>query len=1267
MSRSWTAAQQSAIEAEGCELVVSAAAGSGKTAVLVERVVRAVLDAERPVEITSILVVTFTRAAAAEMRERLARLLQERLERRPGDMRIRRQLALLPAASISTLHSFCQVLVRQHFHQLEIDPGFRLLDAEEARLRQMDTVEETLEAAYGAGRPEFLALVRGLGGRGGDFDANLRALLIGLSEQARSSRDPDAWLARLIDHYNPSAALDETVWSGFLMASVRRRLASAALHLQQAARLAEEAGHAAAGGQLRQEHAAMLDLLHHARDWRNWAEHRPSGAGDLFATLRFPRGSDEIEKKAIQAARARGRRELDLLIGGPAGRDEESLLNEIRILQPRVRELVRLAGDSRRRYDEGKREDGLLDFSDLEHQALRLLSYGPGADGKPVPTSTALQLRERYEQVLVDECQDLNDVQEALIRLLSRPGPAPPPNLFMVGDVKQCIYQFRQADPRLFAAAHAELQDLPEQAAAGGRYRLSMSGNFRSRAGVVAAVNDIFCQLLSPELGAVEYDDAARLEPRAEFPEAGEVAVELLLVRSQEEQPEKDEPQPLEEEEQSDPDPPGDLQQEEARQVGLCIRALVDPRSPAQVLDRETGRMRPCRLRDIAVLLRSSSGSEERLMEELRRLSIPVSGRGDSYLHAMEVRQVLDLLELLDNPRQDIPLAAVLRGPIGGFSEEELLLFRRRGGEGPFHQAILSLAEQESGEDEAGLLRLRRFLNRLDEWRSFARSQPVSRLLQRLLSDTGFDLWCLALPSGRQRMANLEGLLQRARQFDEFSRHGIGRFLRFIRDLQERDQGLRIATPLPEGADMVRVMTIHGSKGLEFPVVILAGLGRRFPLPRATDLDADLGPALAFYDSSAHARWPSAASAAAAESMRLRSLGEEARLLYVAMTRARERLILTGHVRDLEADTGRWAAAAEASGELGRAALLGARGPLDWLIPAAARLPGSGAVRRLLGLDAAPVQTGWGDGSRWLLRESYQPAATAPPAQDFSLERIASAQPLDLPGDPHLEDSLSRLCRWLYPARLIAGRYGKWSVSELKRSFDPELARQPLPAWVRGGDPKLPGIAAGSGAAGAGALDRGRLVHRFLQHLDLASAGGQSDLKKQLDALEERGIMPPGRLGSADLARLARFFDTPLGRRIRMAGSRAHREVMFTLALPAEEVLPEASAGDGFLIVQGIIDLLIEDDDGLTLVDYKTDRLSGRRGSELAPRYAAQMACYARAAEDAWARPVRELLLVFLDSGEVVPVDSTRFRWMALHPDQAPWAAEMPAHPAYPE
>ncbi|MDK2784960.1 MAG: ATP-dependent helicase/nuclease subunit, partial [Bacillota bacterium] len=916
----WTKEQQAAILAPPGNILVTAAAGAGKTAVLVERVVRRVLDPARPVDIDRLLVVTFTDAAAAEMRQRIGAALEAALGAAPGNAHLERQLALLGRASIFTLHSFCLKVVRRYFYELGLDPSFRVMDETEAALLAQEVLEELWEEKYAQeAEGAFTYLLDCYSSAVSDDD--LKELVLKLHDFSRSQPWPEVWLKQAGQAFtlSPGTELKTTPWGGKLQQHARRKLEQAAHCLERAACLA-----AMPGGPdrylpvLEAEREALKEMALRAQEG-SWEELRQSLA---FSFTRLPpvRKNEEVDP-AIKDQVTRLRDEAKKIVADLAtdvfGRPEKELLAELTHLAPAVHALTELALAFSRRFEEVKRARGRLDFADLEHYALRLLLAPDARPGFLKPSRLAEEMAEEYAEVLVDEYQDINPVQDAILSLISRQD-TPQPRLFLVGDVKQSIYRFRLAEPRLFLSKYAAYAPRP----GGGGRRISLRENFRSRAEVIGAVNFLFRQLFTPEVGGLAYDAEAELTPGAPYPEppagvkgaGGPVEVHLI---------ERQVPLPDREEEAQDDPAALDLSalEREALLIGRRIQAIVrgTPERPGPefcVWDKSAQSYRPVTYRDIVILLRTVQGRAETMLEVLRRLEVPAyADLGTGYFNAPEVATMLSLLEVIDNPYQDIPLAAVLRSPLVGLSPEELAEVRLLAPEGPFAEAVQKAAA--GAVSSSCQKKLAAFFERLEEWRTAARRGTVSDLIWRIYRETGYLAYVGGMPAGAQRQANLRVLYDRARQFESYGRPGLFRFLRFLKRLQAQEGDLGTARALGENENVVRIMSIHKSKGLEFPVVFVADLGKKFnfdDLKGDILLHRDLGLGPLVVDLHLRLKYPSLAHRAIQVAGREEVLAEELRIFYVALTRARERLILVGSVPNLNGQCERWARTAGVKG-----------------------------------------------------------------------------------------------------------------------------------------------------------------------------------------------------------------------------------------------------------------------------------------------------------------------------------------------------------------
>ena len=1268
----WTEEQWQAITRRGNHLLVAAAAGSGKTSVLVERIIRRVLDTENPVGVDQLLVVTFTNAAAAEMRHRIGEALRKALQESPQSAHLRRQLALLQRAAITTLHSFCLGILRQYYYLIDLDPDFRIADQMEAELLRQDTLEELMESWYEQDFA-FQALADRM--LDGQDDQALVGLLLRLYEFSRSHPDPDQWLteAAAMFELEGRRGLDGLPWTRSILRSLELELGGLEGKLRRAIALAGSAEGPAGYLPLLEAEADALQRARHACR-EGWQAAEGAVSDIPFAKLPPVKGADPDVKAQVQDLRNGVKKAITEMREQYFSMTAEQYLADLQRLAADMQTLARLVSQFAGQFFQAKQARSLVDFGDLEHLALQILSERDDA-GRIRPSAVAAQLREQFAEVLVDEYQDINLVQETILQMVSRDretnGTA---NRFMVGDVKQSIYRFRLAEPKLFLEKYLAYQKVGELAETNGAaeaaresgaageaevagearsagegeadrdegWRIDLAANFRSRRQVVDAVNFLFRQIMSPGVGEIDYDRSAELVNRASYPEVAEerLHAELHLIDRSEtadvqtaaggadggEEETASESIPTAAEEAS-------AAQLEARLIASRIRRWMEPgegEEPLLVYDKKAAGLRPVSYRDIVILLRATSGWGEIMQEELHKAGIPVHAEQTSgYFAATEVEIMLSLLRVIDNPQQDIPLAGVLRSPLVGLSEEHLAQIRMQYPAGAFHQAVLQYVQDQPAAKQWER-RLRQFFRRLDDWRTQARRGALSELIMRLYQDTGYFDYVAALENGQQRQANLQALYDRAKQYEAGSYRGLFRFLRFVDRLQEAGNDLGEARTVGENEDVVRLMTIHKSKGLEFPVVFVAGMGKQFntmDIKSSFLLHKDLGFGPMAVDTDKQVRYPSLAALGIRQQLHRDLLAEEMRVLYVALTRAREKLILLGSVKDLAKSVSDWGLQGDGD-RLADAELIRAKGYLDWVGRAILRHPQASSLR------AFPKTRGAGeevrvrtvpDESNWSFH-FYQAeelrAQTEPSADEVrTWEKLARREVVaDRPVDEAARALIEKRLGWQNPNLLASRIPAKWSVSELKRRAGTGTGTSEkgytLPAITD--KPKF--LTADKGKRLSGA-EKGTLTHLVIQQLDLSRQLDETDIAEQVASLAARRFLTEEQLQAIDQRQIARFFASPLGRRM-IEGKRVYRELPFTLAIPAYEVEPvlgEETAER--VIVQGVIDCLVEEQDGrLLLIDFKTDWIaaepSPRVIEEIAGRYREQIRLYARAVRE---------------------------------------------------
>ncbi|MCG8403524.1 MAG: helicase-exonuclease AddAB subunit AddA [Firmicutes bacterium] len=1241
----WTDEQREAIEKRDKRMLVAAAAGSGKTAVLVERIIRRISDPGDPVDVDRLLVVTFTNGAAAEMRERIGAAVAAALDRQPGATHLSRQPALLQRAGISTIHSFCLDVIRQYYYRLELDPVFRVMDETEAALLQSDVLEEALEHRYAAGDAGFLQLVDCYGGS--KDDGGVQELVLEAHKLSRSTPDPDAWLRGLPGAFDvpAGAAVDHLPWFGILATSFRNQIAAARGLAELAVGLSRRPGGPAPYLGALENDLTLLDELAGACD-ADWQELYIRCKELAFSRLARC-SKEEADEKLVQAVKKMRdymKNKLKGLQKRYFHRPPAELVKDLRGLAPVAETLAGLTLDFAAGYRRAKLERGVVDFSDLEHYALEILSGGAGEDGAFRPSQAALELRGRYVEVLVDEYQDINAVQETILNMLAGdPEGEGGPGLFMVGDVKQSIYRFRLAEPGLFLAKYNLFAGAGPEA---GRL-VDLARNFRSRSGVVEAVNHLFSLIMTPAVGEMEYDARAALVYGADFPplpDDGGDAVELYLVDRTPAQEAADIEEAAsadgEEETVEGPAETGedlDAMQVEARTVARRIIELVESGHP--VFHRDGG-YRRVKYRDMVVLMRATAGRANTFVEEFGKLGVPAHAQlTTGYFEAVEVETMLALLKIIDNPRQDVSLAAALRSPAAGFSSDELAAIRLGCGGGTFYDAVVGASRAGTGELSG---RLADFLRTLDRWRTLARQGDLPGLIWTLYRETGYYDFVGGLPGGSQRQANLRALYHRARQFESTVYRGLFRFLRFIERLRDGEGDMGAARALGENENVVRVMSIHKSKGLEFPVVFVAGLGKRFNitgLNRNVLLHRDLGLGPQLVDPVKRVTHPTVAKLAVREKLRAEELAEEMRLLYVAMTRAKEKLILVGSVAGLKTAATRWCGALDTAGpRLPVWMTAQAVTCLDWIGPTLAGHPGGAPLRRLAGLEEKLPVSGREHGSRWLVRvldgKGLEKEA-APEARDTYRELVRHFKPVPLIG-PRVDQVTARL-NWSYPHRGLQGLAARATVTDLKEAGGAAGVEHRRPGLVEYAAVKPAFVQRREGLDAAG---RGQALHLVMQLLDLEGDLSALGVKAQMAAMAEREQLAPEQVRCVIPEAVAGFFSSPLGRRV-LAGRRVFREQPFTLALPVKTLYPDTESGAASgetVLVQGIIDCLVEEEAGLLVVDYKTDRYTPDTMVQLAERYRHQLQLYSRAVKMIAGRPVTAMYLYLFHKGDIVSV-----------------------------
>lgn len=1201
----WTNEQQAAIDSRGQTLLLSAAAGSGKTAVLVERIIRRLLDKEYPIDITELLVVTFTKAAAAEMRDRIGTALMKALSE-TKDPRVERQLALLPSAQISTLHAFCQHVIRKYFYTIDLDPAFSIAGEEELNLLRRQVLEDVFLSYYEDDeKASILYPLADMFGsdRGDDI---LMDTVSRMYTYARSLAWPEHWLKEAARAYDvaPDAVIDDMVWAGPIKDAVRRILEEdARLYDGVLYHLRQREAFAPACDTFVAEQAALRQAAQ-ARSWNDLSRFVRAIDFPRLKSLRKLSDDDKAVWERCKKVRDDVKKDvIKTLQSVYFSATPEEWLDGMRAMKPVMDGLVTLTLDFAKAYGAAKKEKGWIDFSDLEHFCLQILLAPDASPEHPVPSAAAEELRSQYEEVFIDEYQDTNGVQELITRLVSGED-----NRFMVGDIKQSIYRFRLADPTLFLEKYQSFSR-DEKAV---QHCIDLGRNFRSVPVVLDAVNAVFSRAMTAEAAGMDYGEREKLYAGRQAPDderwiGGPVEVDIVPTPSDEED-----------------DDGSTAFEKECRFIAGRIGELL---ASGRMAARKDGTLEPLSYRHIVVLLRSMAGKADVLIQALQEGGIPsYAEQSGGYFAAVEVQVMLALLRCIDNPEQDLAMAAVLRSPLVGL-DETALAGVRLAGDGTLWQNLPAfVASLPDGVDEKE--DLQQFMAAFDSWRTYSRRHGVAELLQRLYDDTAYVDFVGAMPGGDVRQANLKALYDRARQYEEAGFRGLFRYLQLMDKMKEDGLDLAPAKVVSEKEDVVRIMSIHKSKGLEFPVVFVADMGKAFNRRDTQDqilFHNRLGIGLKQYDPEWRISYPTLIWSGIAAQLRWEGTAEEERILYVAMTRARDQLILTGHSSHIDRDWQRWTS---------RLNPAQAKSYFDWVMPAA--LAPFGAK---VDADYARPGAAWQD-AIWQVRIARAvPAGTVEEGAYDGEPRLEALRRGDLTGTPvpsWLDEQLS----WQYAYPQAVRTAAKFSVSEVKRRYQelhsdelqdeaalsvPAAAVIPTAPGEDDAFAALPPWLAGEEAAVSGA-QRGTALHKALQYITPAADQTTATLRREIDAFVRQGLLSREEAKLVYVPVLAAFCQSDIGRR--MAESpELHREYPFTVLLAGGDPLPETETGEQILI-QGVIDCLFREDDAWILVDYKSDRLE--TADAFRSRYAVQLALYKRAVEQITHRPVEETYIYSL-------------------------------------
>ncbi|BBU35254.1 helicase-exonuclease AddAB subunit AddA [Veillonella nakazawae] len=1293
MGVKWTPEQESAIIApkdsslDNQTLLVAAAAGSGKTAVLVERIITRLKDMDNPLSVQELMVVTFTKAAAQEMSARIGLALAKAMESTEDaamQERLERQLNLLPSAHISTLHSFCQWVIRSYFYKLDINPTARIGNEAEMALLQQEVLADLLTKSYEEGLYNIYELA--------DFfsddksDAGLTAKIMSLYNYAMSLANPDGWLRKALEPYKEAMTVNpsETLWGQYMWdqhVAVIDRIRERLERMEQI--LLDPVG-PHKWQNIYDNQLAALSMLSGAETWDDMGE--ACKHTDTFIKDRFNKLGEEVDPSLQAEFKSLGSQNKDDLKAMQAAVftvPEATLQEQFKAQYPIIEGLVELTIAFHKAYRDMKQEQGIMDFSDLEHLCLALL-VEPGTEDDPQPSDVAKELQDTFKEIMVDEYQDTNGVQETIINLISRVD-----NRFYVGDVKQAIYSFRMADSSLFMEKYNTYggTDAVER-------RIDLAKNFRSHENILAATNFLFYQIMTEEAAELNYTEAESLIPGRIVEDApedwigGDVELQLLDVS-------KDTLSASESDEDEGDDP-----ENNERELDFIIQKIKEIHATKKKVQNPDGTFRQIEWRDFAILRRSLAGWGTRAVEAMRQAGIPaVVNERDGYFEAQEIQLLLALLSIIDNPEQDLPMAAVLHSGLVGLDANELGALRLSG-EGSLWSLMPAYAEEVQDE------RLLSFIGHMERWRTLSRRHGVTDLLWDIYESQDYVNYVGAMPNGLVRRANVLALYDRAKGYEASGFRGLFRFLRFIESLRDSNQDMPLANVVSEADNVVRLMTIHKSKGLEFPVVFLSGMQKKFNMMDLRSellIDKNAGLGLKGYFPDIRVSFPTMPWFYVKDVKEAALKAEEQRILYVALTRARDKLIMTGHFKGFKNAKGKLStlgeliknAASVEGQQLPTDIITQANTYLEWLIMGFTRhLDGGNPLRVAIEYEG-PTYFDLPDKKCRIKVEIHDGSlyGDLDYKADIDETTINKVRELQAVNSVELPQEIEDRFNYSYPYSDATRRTAKISVSELKRRFQEreleagtiDTLNEPIITVDTGVkraisdailgqaiklDPKssvnveakninaasLPITEASDVTVSSDELANsvfgrkpqalqseedvltgaqwGTLMHEAMQWLPLAQYT-QASLTKELDALVTKGTFTEEERNLLSDTSLYKFFSSDLGKRL-INAKRIERELPFSMLFEGKRVYDTLEDGEN-LFLQGIIDTAFEEDGEWVLVDYKTDRV--KSGEDLIKRYKIQMDLYKEALQRLTGMPVKACYIYSFRLHDAIIID----------------------------
>lgn len=1209
----WTNEQLQAIQEKDSNILVAAAAGSGKTAVLVERIIHKIIDEK--MDIDKILVVTFTNAAASEMRERILEAIYKKLEENPESVHLQRQIILLNKASICTIHSFCLDVIHNHFYEIDLPSNFKIVDTAEIDLLKQEVLDDLFEQKYTENDKDFIELLENYTNYRGD--EALQELVLKIYKFIQSSPFPIKWLQEKLELLKiEDKDISKTVWGKLIIQAVEDDIQESIMQLET---VKSKMALYPEMTKFYQKICEDLIILKDLQNYNSWDElyikllnfNFSNWPVDKKVTNDLKEDSKEIRNKVKKHIKEKTAKLLSC--------SQEQAVKDLRIITPILEKLANLVTEFTKNFAEKKKEKNCIDFNDIEHFALKIL-----LDENNNPTEVAKKYKEKFEEIAIDEYQDSNLVQEAILTSISKGN-----NIFMVGDVKQSIYKFRQARPELFLQKYDEYKNKEEKTQE-DNLKIQLFRNFRSRQNILNITNLVFESIMSKELGDINYNENEYLNYGANYPEPEEIKnyagiAELDIIDLKEDESitafegEEDE----EEQERVEDDVL------EAKFVANKIQELLN--SNYMVFDKKQG-YRKIRPKDIVILLRATSNLSPIYEKELSDLELPVfSDTSGTYLDTVEIQTILSVLKIIDNPLQDIPLVVVLRSSICNFTDNDLITIRLTDRNCNFYEALIKTRLICDGDLKN---KIESFLEKLEKWKSISQYMPLDEFIWQIYLDTGYYQYVGLLPNGAMRQANLKTLFEKAKQYEKASFKGLFNFIQFIDKLKKQNGDLASAKLIGENEDVIRIMSIHKSKGLEFPVVFLCNSHKKFNMQDLNDnilLHQDIGFGPTIMDTTRKIKYSSIAKDAIKLKMKQETLSEEQRILYVALTRAKEKLYITGRSKDFTKyvqDKNKVLEMYESENiKLDAKLMKKANSYLDWIMYVYLFNQGRTITLKGESYKLSDIITLNVSNKKDLLKALAKEEVVEQIDLKEKIEQILKNKSEE--ENKKSEQALKELLEWKYDYIVDTTLPTKSSVTKIKQekikleemlkgieSEEVEYKKSYTPKFMQE-DKKISNA------------EKGTLVHLCIQRLDERKDYELKDIQNMILNLVEKEIITKNEADAIDVNLIYQYTKSQLFEELRQA-KEVHKEQPFYINIPAKDVVSEAENSKKNILVQGIIDLYyIDENDNLILIDFKTDYISNEPNAKekILDKYKVQLEIYKTALEQALGRKVNKTAL----------------------------------------